>query len=88
VSNTPAARTASSRRGPENLIMFLPYASSAFVPVHSMPAFLRGFAGHRPITPIANILRGLLLGTPVGSQPRTASACHVAESPGCGSVAV
>ncbi len=39
-----------------------------------MPAFLRGFAGHQPITPIANSLRGLLLGAPVGSQPSTACA--------------
>jgi ABC-2 type transport system permease protein len=50
------------------LIMFLPYASSAFVPVHTMPSWLRGFADHQPITPITETLRGLLLGTPVGSH--------------------
>jgi ABC-2 type transport system permease protein len=50
------------------LIMFLPYASGAFVPVHTMPAWLRDFAAHEPITPITESLRGLLLGTPVGSN--------------------
>lgn len=50
------------------LIMFLPYASSAFVPVGTMPAWLRGVAGHQPITPVADALRALLLGQPVGAS--------------------
>lgn len=45
-------------------IMFLPYASSAFVPVQTMPGWIRGFASHQPITPVANELRHLLVGTP------------------------
>ena len=56
------------------LIMFLPYASSAFVPVDTMPTWLQGFAQHQPITPVIETLRGLLLGTPVGSNPWTALA--------------
>jgi ABC-2 type transport system permease protein len=48
--------------------MFLPYASSAFVPVHTMPSWLHGFATNQPITPLAETLRGLLLGTPGGSH--------------------
>lgn len=51
------------------LVMFLPYASSAFVPVHTMPNWLHAFAGSQPITQIADSLRGLLLGAPVGSHP-------------------
>jgi ABC-2 type transport system permease protein len=62
------ARTQEAASGITFLIMFLPYASSAFVPVGTMPAWLRGFAGHQPITPITQTLRGLLLGTPVGSN--------------------
>ena len=54
--------------------MFLPYASSAFVPVATMPAWLQGFARHQPVTPIIETLRGLLLGTPVGSRPWVALA--------------
>ncbi|WP_153808727.1 ABC transporter permease [Nocardia sp. SYP-A9097] len=52
--------------------MFLPYVSSAFVPVHTLPGWLRGFAEHQPITPITETVRGLLMGTPVGHNPVTA----------------
>jgi ABC-2 type transport system permease protein len=61
-------RSPEAANGSTFLIMFLPYASSAFVPVATMPAWLRGFAGHQPITPITQTLRALLLGTPVGSN--------------------
>jgi ABC-2 type transport system permease protein len=44
------------------ILMFLPYASSAFVPVATMPSWLQGFAAHQPITPVVETLRGLLLG--------------------------
>jgi ABC-2 type transport system permease protein len=49
--------------------MFFSYASSAFVPVRTMPTWLRGFAEHQPATPVTETIRGLLLGgaTPVGS---------------------
>jgi ABC-2 type transport system permease protein len=50
-------------------ITFLPYASSAFVPITTMPTWLRGFAGNQPVTPIVESLRGLLLDQPVGSSP-------------------
>jgi ABC-2 type transport system permease protein len=49
-------------------LMFLAYASSAFVPVRTMPSCLRGFAAHQPITPITESIRALLLGHPAGSQ--------------------
>jgi ABC-2 type transport system permease protein len=48
------------------VVMFLPYASSAFVPVDTMPTWLQGFAEHQPITPVIETLRGLLLDTPTG----------------------
>jgi ABC-2 type transport system permease protein len=48
------------------LLMFLPYASSAFVPINTMPSWLRGFARNQPVTPVIETLRGLLLDTPVG----------------------
>jgi ABC-2 type transport system permease protein len=56
------------------LVMFVTYASSAFVPVDTMPTWLQGFAEHQPITPLIETIRGLLLGTPVGSSPWTALA--------------
>ncbi|MFJ7491214.1 ABC transporter permease [Streptomyces sp. NPDC097727] len=51
------------------LMSFLPYPSSAFVPVDSMPTWLHGFADHQPITPAIESLRGLLLNQPVGNTP-------------------
>jgi ABC-2 type transport system permease protein len=68
------ARSAEAANGITFLIMFLPYASSAFVPVRTMPRWLHGFAGHQPITPLADGVRGLLVGTLVGSDPWTALA--------------
>ena len=37
----------------------LTFASSAFVPVASMPSWLQGFAKHQPITVLSDALRGL-----------------------------
>ena len=72
-------------------VMFLPYASSAFVPVDTMPSWLQGFAAHQPVTPVTETLRGLLLGTPVGNDPWIALAwcagilaVSVAASARCG----
>jgi ABC-2 type transport system permease protein len=49
-------------------IMFLPYVSSAFVPVGTMPGALEAIGAHQPITPIVETLRGLMLGTPIGDH--------------------
>jgi ABC-2 type transport system permease protein len=48
---------------------FLPYPSSAFVPIETMPSWLHGFASHQPVTPVIETLRGLLLDQPVGANP-------------------
>jgi ABC-2 type transport system permease protein len=50
-------------------VMFLPYPSSAFVPVATMPGWVQGFAAHQPVTPVIETLRSLLLGTPAGAAP-------------------
>ena len=50
-------------------VMFLPYPSSAFVPVATMPSWIQGFAEHQPVTPVIETIRSLLLGTPAGSSP-------------------
>jgi ABC-2 type transport system permease protein len=49
-------------------LTFLPYLSSAFVPVHTMPGWLQAVADHQPITPIIETVRGLLMGTAIGTQ--------------------
>ncbi|MEU4742616.1 ABC transporter permease, partial [Actinosynnema sp. NPDC023658] len=48
-------------------LMLLPFFGSGFVPTDSLPTGLRWFAEHQPFTPIMETLRGLLLGTPIGS---------------------
>ena len=63
------ARSPEAANGFTFLVMFLPYASSGFVPVHTMPTWIQGFAQHQPLTPVIETLRGLLLGTAVGSNP-------------------
>jgi ABC-2 type transport system permease protein len=68
------ARSPEAANGFTFFVMFLPYASSAFVPVATMPSAIQGFARHQPVTPVIETLRGLLLGTPVGSNPWTALA--------------
>jgi ABC-2 type transport system permease protein len=62
------ARTPEGANGFTFFVMFLPYPSSAFVPVATMPSWIQGFASHQPVTPVIETLRGLLLGTPVGSN--------------------
>ncbi|GAA1313418.1 ABC transporter permease [Saccharothrix xinjiangensis] len=58
-------------------MLFLPYLSSAFVPTHTMPAALRAFSEHQPITPVIETVRGLLTGTPVGGDGWVALAWSV-----------
>jgi ABC-2 type transport system permease protein len=48
------------------LSFFLPFLSSAFIPLASLPAGIRWFAEYQPYTPIIETLRGLLVGGPIG----------------------
>jgi ABC-2 type transport system permease protein len=63
------ARSAQAASGFTFFVMFLPYASSAFVPIKTMPSWLHGFARNQPVTPIIETARGLLLDQPVGDSP-------------------
>ena len=63
------ARSAEAASGFLFLVMFLPYPSSTFVPITTMPGWLQGFARNQPVTPVVETMRGLLLGTPVGAAP-------------------
>lgn len=46
-------------------LLFLPYVSSGFVPVASMPGWLQPVAAHQPLTSIIDTLRALLTGQPL-----------------------
>ena len=59
-------------------LILLPFLGSGFVPTESMPTALRWFAENQPFTPIMETLRGLLLGTPIGSSGWLAIAWSVA----------
>ena len=48
-------------------LLLLPFLSSAFVPVDSMPAGFRWFAENQPFTPITDAVRSLLANQPAGS---------------------
>ena len=55
-------------------LVFLPFLGSGFVPTDSMPAALRAFAEYQPFTPFIETVRGLLMGTPIGSSAAIAVA--------------
>jgi ABC-2 type transport system permease protein len=47
-------------------LILLPFLSSGFVPIDSMPAGMAWFAEWQPLTPFIETLRGLLMGTAIG----------------------
>jgi ABC-2 type transport system permease protein len=49
-------------------LMLLPFFGSGFVPTDSMPAGVRWFAEYQPFTPLNETLRGLLLGSAIGTD--------------------
>jgi ABC-2 type transport system permease protein len=67
------ARSPEAANGATFLVSFLPYPSSAFVAVATMPSWLQAFAAHQPVTPVIETLRELLVGGG-GGQPVTALA--------------
>jgi ABC-2 type transport system permease protein len=62
------AKTPEAASGFTFFVAFLPYPSSAFVPIDTMPGWLQGFARHQPVTPVTETVRGLLLDLPVGNN--------------------
>ncbi|MGP3534466.1 ABC transporter permease [Microbacterium sp. RD1] len=62
-----AARSPEGANGYGFVLLFLPYLSSAFVPVSTMPVWLQWLAEHQPITPIIETIRGLLFGSDVSA---------------------
>jgi ABC-2 type transport system permease protein len=61
--SAPNAETAQVMVFP--LIFPLLFASSAFVPVASMPGWLQVFAEHQPVTQVVNASRSLMVGGPL-----------------------
>jgi ABC-2 type transport system permease protein len=76
---TKSVETASNL--PMILLLFV-FLSSGFVPTGSLPGPLAWFAEHQPFTPIIETVRGLLLGTPIGTDGMVAVAWCVLISVG------
>jgi ABC-2 type transport system permease protein len=49
-------------------LLLLPFLGSAFVHTDSMPPGIRWIAEHQPFTPFTETIRGLLMGTAIGSS--------------------
>jgi ABC-2 type transport system permease protein len=62
-----SAKTVEVASNSPMFLMILPFLSSGFVPVESMPAGLGWFAEYQPFTPIIETVRGLLAGAPDAS---------------------
>jgi ABC-2 type transport system permease protein len=63
-----AASSPEGAQGYGFVLLFIPYLSSAFVPVDTMPTWLQWIARNQPLTPIIESIRSLLLGTPIGAN--------------------
>jgi ABC-2 type transport system permease protein len=63
-----AAKSVETASNTPMFLTFLPFLGSGFVPTTTMPSGLRQFAHYQPFTPITETLRGLLTGTPIGSN--------------------
>ena len=63
--------TSKTAEGASNIVLpislLLPFLSTTFIPLESMPSGIRWFAEYQPFTAIIDTLRHLLLGTPMES---------------------
>lgn len=64
-----SASTPEGASGVGMILVFVPYASSALVPVGSISApILRAVVKNQPVTPVIDTLRGLMTDTPIGNS--------------------
>jgi ABC-2 type transport system permease protein len=56
------ARTGQAAQGMGMIVFPFAFISSAYVPVHTMPVWLRAFAEHQPLTYMVDAVRALTLG--------------------------
>jgi ABC-2 type transport system permease protein/oleandomycin transport system permease protein len=66
----------------------LVFASSAFVPIATMPEWLQVFAEHQPVSAVCDAVRGLTLGVPSTSETLKAIAWIVGIVAVCAPIAV
>jgi ABC-2 type transport system permease protein len=68
-----AAKSVETASNSPMFLILLPLLGSGFVPTATMPVGLRQFAAYQPFTPVTNIVRGLLTGTPAGTNTSIAA---------------
>lgn len=83
---SPDAETAQAASFP--ILAPLVFASSAFVPVDTMPGWLQAFANHQPVSAVCNAARALTLGGPTTSYVLQALAWIVGIIVVCAPLAV
>jgi len=62
------AKTVESASNLPMFLLLLPFLSSGFVPTESLPSGAAWVAEHQPFTPFTETLRGLMMGTPIGTS--------------------
>ena len=72
-----AAKSVETASNTPMFLTLLPFLSSGFVLLATMPTGLRQFAEYQPFTPATETLRGLLTGTPIGNNAIIAVAWSV-----------
>ena len=63
-----AAKSVETASNTPMFLTFLPFLGSGFVLVATLPTGLEQFARYQPFTPVTETLRGLLTGTPIGTN--------------------
>jgi ABC-2 type transport system permease protein len=63
-----AAGSPTAANGYGFIVLFVPYLSSAFVPIETMPTWLQPIAELMPVTPLIETIRGLLMEEPIGDE--------------------
>jgi len=84
--SSPDSETAQAASFP--VLAPLVFASSAFVPVNTMPGWLQAFARNQPVSVVVNAVRALTLGGPTSSAVLKAIAWIVAIVAVCAPLAV
>ena len=72
-----AAKSVETASNTPMFLTLLVFLGSGFVPASTMPAGLQQFARYQPFTPVTETLRGLLTGTPIGTNAIAAIAWSV-----------
>jgi ABC-2 type transport system permease protein len=69
-----AAKSVETASNTPMFLTLLPFLGSGFVLIATLPAGLQQFARYQPFTPVTETLRGLLTGTPIGTNALAAIA--------------